>query len=173
MEINYIEKTLKIISENNYLALATAGKSGKPWVATVFYAFDDKCNFYFFSAKDSLHAKQIRENPSAAVSIFNSMLPPDKVDGVQIECKAEQARIVDLPHLISVYYHRRFPNGEERAKHQHVPMDFRGIALRRFFKLIPLKVYTLDPNVTEVDRRVEVDLAALRDALHAKSYTAE
>lgn len=160
-----LEKTYNIITSNNYLCLSTSAADGKPWSAPLYYAYDSELLFYFFSAKDSLHARHIRDNSLVAFSIFNSSLPPEDADGVQIEATARQVHLLELPHVISTYYRRRFPDEKERSQHEHVPMDFRGISLRRFFRLSPIHVYTLDPNFSQVDQRVEVPIPNLVEAL--------
>lgn len=164
-EYNIIEKTYKIIASERYMTLATADPSGNPWAATLFYAYDTMYNFCFLSAKDSLHAQHLNINHKAAVSIFDSHIPPEAADGVQIECSARQAKLSELPHIISIYYHRRFPDNRERAAHSHIPTDFAGITQRRFFLLTPLKIFTLDPDSRAVDRRLQVDIEALRSVL--------
>jgi len=158
MSITNAEKARQIIKQNIYMALATSDNLGKPWVATLYYAFDNKFNFYFVSAKDSLHAQHIKINPRVAISIYDSHAPPGEGDGVQIDGLAYFAKTAELPHILSVYFLRRFPDEIIRAKHHHLPMEYIGKNLLRFFKVVPTKVYTLDLTITKVDRRIEVNL---------------
>jgi len=157
-----LAKAYNMIVTNNYLCLATSDTHGKPWVAALYYAYDKDCSFYFFSAKESRHAQQIGENTRVAFAIYDSTLKPEDADGLQVDATANQVSLTGIPHAIATYYKRRFPNDSERAKHEHVPMDFHGIALRRFYKLTPQHVYILDPNFSQVDQRVELDLEQLR-----------
>lgn len=157
-----LAKAHSMIVTNNYLCLATNDRHGTPWIAALYYAYDKDCSFYFFSAKESRHAEHIRENSHVAFAIYNSTLMPEDADGLQIDATAEQVSLTGIPHAIATYYKRRFPDDSERAKHEHVPMDFHGIALRRFYKLTPHHVYILDPDFSQVDQRVELDLEKLR-----------
>ena len=61
----------KIINNNIYLTLGTADNK-IPWTAPLFYAVNNKYEFYFISKKDSLHIKHISNNPKVSFSIFDS-----------------------------------------------------------------------------------------------------
>ena len=158
MNISNAEKARRIIEQNIYLTLATSNNSGKPWIAPLYYAYDDKYNFFFVSAYDSLHVEHIKINPRVAIAIFDSHAPAGEGDGVQIEAQASLASLTELPHILYVYFRRRFPDEIERAKHHHLPTEYMGKNLFWFFKVVPVKVYTLDLTITHVDRRIEVDL---------------
>jgi uncharacterized protein YhbP (UPF0306 family) len=156
--ITNAEKARRIISQNNYMTLATSDKNGTPWSAPLYYAFDDKYNFFFISANDALHINHININAHVAISIFDSHAPVGEGDGVQIEALATSASLLELPHILSVYFRRRFPDEMERIKHHHLPTEYMGKNLFWFFKVTPTKVYTLDLTVTKVDKRIEVNL---------------
>ena len=156
--ITNAEKARLIISQNNYMTLATSDRNGIPWSAPLYYAFDDKYNFFFISANDALHVAHIKENSHVAISIFDSHAPVGEGDGVQIEASAFAAGLLELPHILSVYFRRRFPSEMERIKHHHLPTEYMGKNLFWFFRVAPIKVYTLDLTVTKVDKRIEVDL---------------
>jgi len=79
-----IEKTKKLIEENLYLTMAVATKTGKPWTANIYYAYDKDYNFYWYSQADTLHSKYIEENPEVAISIFDSTAVGDNVDAIYI-----------------------------------------------------------------------------------------
>jgi uncharacterized protein YhbP (UPF0306 family) len=158
MTVSMTQKAKKIIVSNKYLTLATADAQGIPWAAPLFYAYDDEYNFYFLSAKDSLHAEHIEVNHRVALAIFDSTVPLGEGDGVQIEGHAEMAGFSELPRIIHLYYKQRFVDIKERARHTHGVEDFAGLAIRRFYKVVPIRAYTLDTDATSVDRRVEIDL---------------
>jgi len=64
------------LSKHSLMQIATYGKY--PWIATVYYSFDDDLNLYFLSSPKTLHCKQIEKNPKVAVAISNSNQPPNK-----------------------------------------------------------------------------------------------
>lgn len=59
----------KFLASQKLMVLASATKTGKPWVANVYYSFDDTPSFYFLSAKDTRHSLQIEQNPHVAFSV--------------------------------------------------------------------------------------------------------
>lgn len=152
------DKAKSIICKNNYLTLATCDLKGKPWAATLYYAYDKNFNFYFISASDSLHVNHIKENENVALAIFDSHAKVGEGDGVQIEGVAHRLSVVELPHALTVYFKRRFPDEIERIKHGHFPTEYLGKSFFSFIKVKPLKVYTLDLSVKDYDKRIEVNL---------------
>lgn len=146
----------EIITSNVYMSLGTAGE--RPWIAPVFYAYDDEYIFYFVSAVDSMHVQQLLKNHQAAAAIYSTGSPPGEGNGVQMDGYADVVGEADLPRAIATYYTRRFPNIMERAQHNHVPQDFLGDSFRRIVSLVPAHVYILDPAYADGDRRIEVSL---------------
>jgi uncharacterized protein YhbP (UPF0306 family) len=152
------EKARRIISTNNYLCLATCDQDGNPWVAPLYYAFDDDYNFYFVSAADAVHTTHIVKNRRVAFAIYDSRDPVGEGDGVQIEAEAHIAKITELPHVLAVYFMRRFPHELERIKHHHFPTEYIDGTMFRFIKVVPRHIYTLDLSIKDLDRRIEVSL---------------
>lgn len=146
IDLNHLARD--IIKNNIYLTLATTdGQS--PWSAPLFYCIDDKYNFYFISQMDSLHTCHILKNPKVAFSIFDSHAPEGQGVGVQASGKAyllkNKEEIKDaLKHYSTIFI-------------KCVPESFAGSNPYRLFKIIPDKIYVLDPEA-KVDKRVEVEL---------------
>lgn len=158
---NTVEKCRNIIGQNRYLSLATA-LDGTPWVAALAYAVDHDYNFYYYSAKDSLHSKHISGNPRIAMTIYDSRLSSDEVDGVQASGVVSQVSISELPHVIAIYYMQVFSDEIIREKWKQPVEAFHGIAKKRFYKISLDHIYKLDLETIEVDQRVEIDIEELR-----------
>lgn len=76
------------------MCVATSGSF--PWIATVFYTFDDNLHLYFLSDPSTLHCKQIAQNNKVAVAIANSSQNINKPKrGLQIYGIAEQLSSVE------------------------------------------------------------------------------
>lgn len=76
-------KLLSYLKSQHTMSLATF--DGKLWICTVFYAIDDKLNFYFISEPNTRHSKGILKNSQVACSIANTnQVTTDKKIGVQI-----------------------------------------------------------------------------------------
>lgn len=154
-------KARQIIVSNRYLSLATF-HGDQVWVAPLAYAVDDNFNFYFYSAVDSLHIQHIKHNPRVAFAIFDSRLSSDEADGIQASGIVGQVEDATLPQVMELYWKQLFPDVQTRDKWMRPPEHFRGSAIQRFFQIQPVEIYKLDTSIIEVDRRVQIDLKALR-----------
>lgn len=72
------------------MTIATADKSGKPWVSPVFFAYDEDYNFYWVSYTGAKHSQNIRSREEVGVVIFDSSAPEGDGDGVYFDAVAEQ-----------------------------------------------------------------------------------
>ena len=57
-----------ILSKVNKMVLCTV-REGRPWAATVFFAYDNDLNLYFFSVKEARHSRDIARNKYVAGAI--------------------------------------------------------------------------------------------------------
>lgn len=93
--MNYLKIFQEIINDNTYLCLATADKNGTPWASPLLCITDEHYHFYFISADEALHSKNIRENNRVALSIYNSCQTIGSAFGVQASwhasCVSEEA----------------------------------------------------------------------------------
>lgn len=96
------------MDEQKLMQLATVGDDG-PWVCSVWQAFDDDLNIYFFSAINRQHSKDIEKNSSVAGALAKPHSVVDPARAVQFSGTAE--KLTD-PELVSkarsVYENRIF-----------------------------------------------------------------
>ena len=135
----------KIIENNLYLSLATC--DGKiPWIAVVQYVVDEKYNFYFISARDSLHGQHILKNPTVAFTIFDSHQAAGTGDGIQVLGKACVLSNVKYPAVVVKYF-------DALTK---IPINLERYVV---FEIKPVRFYVPDTGAWKkegVDRRREV-----------------
>ena len=160
-------KARAIVRDNLYLSLATSTPSGDPWICTLYYAWDAEYSFFWTSAKDAQHSRMLTLNPRVAATIYDSHAPPGTGEGVYLVGVARELGEADLPHALAVFYRRRYPDPDERAKRGRSVADFSGASPRRLYALEPARCYVLDPRGHRefgplVDVRFEVNLALLR-----------
>lgn len=157
----------KLLKENLYLTLAVADKKGTPWIANLYYAYDNDYSIYWYSSKETVHSKLIRQNPKVAISIFNSTAVGDDVDAVYIEAKAHEVTSkVELLKGLAVYATKmiktKFAKKDASARFKKQYKDFQSKSKLRMYKATPVKVYKLAPsemyNEKFVDSRIEVKL---------------
>ena len=157
-QMDYSEIARRIIVENTYLSLASCDQNS-PWIAPLYFVTDREFNFYFVSEKSSLHAKQLKVNPNVAVAIFNSQEIPEKVNGLQIEAKAYEIGLKELPKSIKLIYSKTQSELlKSRFKSYLDPRSYLALSKFRIYKIIPERFYILDPRVLSTDKRVEVRL---------------
>jgi nitroimidazol reductase NimA-like FMN-containing flavoprotein (pyridoxamine 5'-phosphate oxidase superfamily) len=150
---SYDDQARSILDHNRYMVLATSTKAGRPWAAPVFFTFDKDYNFYFLSAIDSRHAKDIAENPFVSVVIYDSNSPIGISQSVQIEGKASFVQEKELGRVISLYSSRLFKSSHLEPTERYRPEDYGEGAEFRFFKITVSSAFT-----TGADRRVNISL---------------
>lgn len=61
-------KLIDFINGQKLLAIATVSSANLPWIANVYFSADKDLNFYFVSADDTRHSKNILDNHEVAFS---------------------------------------------------------------------------------------------------------
>lgn len=158
---SYEEIAVRIISSNRYMTLATTDTTAA-WASAVAYAVDSQVSFYWYSATDARHSTNIAAQPLISAAIFNSTEPSSIVQGVQMLGSAE---IVEdgLREVMDMYFQYSFPDPKERAVWDRPTDDFLGDAMQRFYRFSPHEMYTIDEDVTKVDRRAVVDVSRVQE----------
>jgi general stress protein 26 len=72
MDQELIQKAKEIIEKIIYITLATATTDGIPWNTPLISAYDEKYNFYWRSAKDAIHSKNIKANDKVFITIYDT-----------------------------------------------------------------------------------------------------
>ncbi len=147
----YEDKARQIIEENNYMVLATSDLESTPWATPVFYASNKEYRFFFLSATDSKHAKNIEVNPKAGIAIFDSRQKMGKTDGIEMEAKISVVGKGKIEEAIITYSNKVFPRSNMPPLERYIPSQYLPPSEFRFFEAIPSNIF-----VTGVDRRVEV-----------------
>jgi hypothetical protein len=92
-----------IIDANHYMTLATADALGQPWASPVFYATADYAEFYWISAPQTTHSKNLAQRPLVSIVIFDSRAPEGTGQAVYLSATAEQVHDDDLDRALAVY----------------------------------------------------------------------
>ncbi|MBI3385565.1 pyridoxamine 5'-phosphate oxidase family protein, partial [Candidatus Gottesmanbacteria bacterium] len=154
-----IKEAAEVIKNILYINIASITTTGKPWNTPVYCAFDNQLNFYWLSWRLNQHSKNIRNNPSVFVTIYDSTVPASTGFGVYLEGKAyEVSNIKDMLIGLREVYKR------EKRKPRDVAQFLKKFP-RRVYKFIPEKVWVngdkeIDGNF--IDVRTELDLGKLK-----------
>ncbi len=69
---SYTKKARAIIEKIIYITIAT---EALPWNTPVYADFDEQYNFFWKSGKNSQHSKNIKENNTVFIAIYDSTVP--------------------------------------------------------------------------------------------------
>lgn len=68
------ELVRNFLQDKRQMTLATYGEH--PWVATLYFAFDEDLSLYFLSDPSTMHCQHIEQNNQVAVAVADSPQPP-------------------------------------------------------------------------------------------------
>jgi len=74
----------QLVKSQSTLAVATCSTDGSPRSAPLFYLADDDLQLYWFSSSSSEHSRNLKKNPSAAVTIYRPTEKWREIRGVQM-----------------------------------------------------------------------------------------
>lgn len=104
-------KLLKYLKSQHTMYLATY--DGRPWVSTVFYAVDEKFNFYCIGPPESRHNKAIKKYKHVSFAIAASnQKTTDKKIGVQVEGIADEVNSRNKIKIILALWNKFNPGFE-------------------------------------------------------------
>lgn len=132
----------EILNENRLLSMATVSEHGG-WINTAFYCFNKNMQFFFLTEVGSQHSKNLGENATIALTIFDSHQEwgPGKLKGLQIFGNCEKAQGISLIEGVALYI-ERYPGV---SKWMLKPDDLlKGLSGSWVYIIKPQKVKILD-----------------------------
>ena len=152
------KKARRIIQKILYITIATTSRNGQPWNSPVYSAFDENYNFYWASWRENQHSKNIKENNSVFLVIYDSTVPEGTGEGVYIQAKAYK-----LEDLKEIEHALKYLDGRVNKKKDPTTRvaEFQGDKPRRIYKAIPEKIWMNDVgnvNGNYIDKRIEIKL---------------
>lgn len=155
MDLNQLARD--IITNNEYLTLATTDEAGNPWTCILAYAYDENYSFYFVSLPTAQHSQHITRNSNVSFTIFDSHQDFGKGVGLQGTGVVTEVKNEEFEKVSSVYFSRQYPYGNILNEFMEGLQKLLKSGVYRFYKLTPKQVWINDPNA-DTDRRVEVSL---------------
>ena len=130
------------------MQVATNGND-HPWIASVYYSFDNNLNLFFLSSPTTFHCKQISENSKVAVAITNSNQSMSGYKkGLQIYGVAEQiSDVAKIKHALKLWKDNL---GVKDDKLTHENMIMRVVS-GRMYKITPKKIKFFNQELFEVE----------------------
>jgi Pyridoxamine 5'-phosphate oxidase len=65
-----------LLDANLYLTLGTTGTDGRPWTSPVCFAAAGVREYYWVSATDAQHSRNLAERPDISLVVFDSTVAP-------------------------------------------------------------------------------------------------
>ncbi len=87
----------------------------KPWVCSVYFAFDGNLSLYWLSRKDRRHSEELRTTPTVAGAIVLPHTPGDDVQGIQFEGVAKELTDISQAKKGLEVYAKRFSLSTDRV----------------------------------------------------------
>jgi nitroimidazol reductase NimA-like FMN-containing flavoprotein (pyridoxamine 5'-phosphate oxidase superfamily) len=119
-----------IIDANLYLVLATADATGRPWSSPVYFAHHGYAEFFWVSAPEATHSRNIAARPQVGIAIFDSHAPIRTGQGVYISALAEQVVSDDRARGMETFSRRSLTHGGTEWTVKDVQTE-RGLRLYR------------------------------------------
>lgn len=140
-----LDKTqiLDFLSKHRLMAIATFGDH--PWIASVFYSFDESLNLYFLSSPTTLHTRFIEKNSKVAVAIADShQTPIDKKRGLQLWGKATKiGNLNKFRHALS-HWKSALSINDPELTFQNIQ---KGIISGQMYQVTPKKIKLFDQEL--------------------------
>lgn len=108
-------KAVEIINSNRYMCISTTDLNGNAWSSPVSFCVNSKFEFFFQSALDCNHIDNIRFNPIVGIAIYDSHVPVEFLDGVQMVGMVEMIDNNDLEEVYHLFINQVL-NEEERTR---------------------------------------------------------
>jgi nitroimidazol reductase NimA-like FMN-containing flavoprotein (pyridoxamine 5'-phosphate oxidase superfamily) len=93
------------------MTLGTADETGKPWVSPVYFASEDRREFYWVSSPQAKHSRNLAARPDISIVIFDSRAPIGTGQAVYMTAVAEQHRDDDLKRGIEIFSRKSVRDG--------------------------------------------------------------
>jgi uncharacterized protein YhbP (UPF0306 family) len=146
-----------IIDANKYMTLATAAEDGAPWASPVFFTPDGYRDLYWVSSPTARHSRNIADQASVAIVVFDSHAPVGEAGAVYMRAEAGEVPEAEIEECARRYA-SRFPDLKYFA-----PEELRAPAPYRLYRAAVAEHSVLirgaDPEFgTGVDSRRKVVL---------------
>ena len=136
------QQILGYMESHNTMTLSTCD-GDVPWAATVFYASDDLC-LYFFSAPDSRHCQNLSANPRVAVTIQEDYRDWRKIKGIQLEGKVMLLDSLIEKGKATAVYARKYPEVMKVFTNPASGAFYKAFLKVKFYCIIPARVFYID-----------------------------
>jgi pyridoxine/pyridoxamine 5'-phosphate oxidase len=102
-QVDLVAHAREVVAANLYLTLGTVDAGGRPWTAPVYFAAAGEREFFWVSALDAEHSRNLAERPAVSLVIFDSTVLPYHGRAVYAVGEAGEVTGGDLDRALRTY----------------------------------------------------------------------
>ncbi|MET0500918.1 MAG: pyridoxamine 5'-phosphate oxidase family protein [Candidatus Binatia bacterium] len=136
------QQVLSYLKTHNTMTLGTSS-GDVPWAATVFYASDNLC-LYFFSAPESRHCQNLATNPHVAVTIQEDYHDWRKIKGIQLEGSVALVDSIAAKAKAMAIYAGKYPDIIRLFTNPASGLFYKAFLKVKFYCVAPQKLFFID-----------------------------
>lgn len=140
------EQVKNFLVQHKQMVIATYGDH--PWIATVYYSFDDDLNLYFLSSPSTLHAKHIAQNNNVAVAISKEQKISSRKQGLQLHGYAQQITKADLVKHALRHWKDSLSVIDPELSYENM---LKKVVKGRMYKIVPKKIKLFHEGLFDVE----------------------
>jgi nitroimidazol reductase NimA-like FMN-containing flavoprotein (pyridoxamine 5'-phosphate oxidase superfamily) len=130
-----------VLDTNRYLTLGTADANGRPWTSPVYFAPAGVRDYYWMSALDARHSRNLAACPQLSIVVFDSSVLPYHGRAVYAVGEAHELSGDDLDRALEVY-----PGPSHRGASPVAREDLTGSSPYRLFRATASDLWVLCPR---------------------------
>jgi Pyridoxamine 5'-phosphate oxidase len=130
-----------LLDVNRYLTLGTVDADGNPWTSPVFFAAAGEREYYWLSALDAQHSRNIAVHAQVSLVVFDSTVPPYHGRAIYAVGAARELAGGDIERALEIY-----PGPESRGAGRFVPEDVIAPAPYRLYQVSASDLWVLCPR---------------------------
>jgi len=130
-----------LLEVNRYLTLGTADAHGHPWATPVYFASVGVREFYWVSATESRHSRNLLVRPQVSVAIFDSTVAPHHGRAVYAVGEAHELSGDDLDYGLNAY-----PGPTSRGATPVTREEVTGSSQYRLYRATATDLWVLCPR---------------------------
>ncbi len=130
-----------LLDTNRYLTLGTVDPNGRPWTSPVYFTSADERAFYWTSATDAQHSRNLAERPQVSIVVFDSTVAPYHGRAVYAVAEARELSGDDLDRGLEVH-----PGPSHRGGGPITRDDVTGPSPYRLYRATASDLWVLCPR---------------------------
>jgi nitroimidazol reductase NimA-like FMN-containing flavoprotein (pyridoxamine 5'-phosphate oxidase superfamily) len=135
---NLVAHAQSILDTNNFMTLGTADQDGRPWATPVYFAAAGLREYYWTSAIDAEHSRNLLGRPQISLVVFDSTVRPYYGKAVYVAGEAQELTGDDIDHGLEVY-----PGPEDTGASRLSREDVTGSSPYRLYRATASDVWIL------------------------------